>query len=104
MFRTKSSIVKLDFDEPFESFGVEALRDKIDFVEMVTHLKPERIDIMQSRHGNTHVKIYFHQCLPDFAVLALQAILGSDWRRETYNFRRIMRGQRNWNILFAREL
>ena len=93
-------VLKLDYDIKFEEFDVNGLRDKVDFVRMQTGLKATRVNIAMSRHGNTHVKIFYPDELPDLAMVALQAIYGSDWKRELHNLTRVLCGQRNWNILF----
>ena len=39
--------------------------------------------------------------LPPVAIIAVQAILGSDWLRELRNWDRVNMGDRTWNVLFG---
>ncbi len=54
-----------------------------------------------------HVIIRCRERFKALEIVALQAILGSDWRRETFNLARVRSGKLRggqWNILFERKL
>ena len=57
-----------------------------------------------------HMVCQLHAALEPLAIVAIQAILGSDYRRESLNLMRCLSGPRGknqargWNILFRRKL
>ena len=59
--------------------------------------------LYKSKGGHHHAVVEFKERLTDWQILCLQLILGSDPVRECFNFRRLIRGQHNWNILFEHE-
>ena len=79
----KTTTLKLDFDGRFP-------RDyacRLAFVTRVHRLRvvTERID--KTRHGY-HVVLVVAGAVAFWRVVMLQALLGSDWKRETFNSRR----------------
>lgn len=66
---------------------------------------------MPSTHGGWHVEIEVVQDVSPAAVVAVQAILGSDWRRETFNLMRALVVEHapdfwrdRWNVLYSTKL
>lgn len=53
-----------------------------------------------------HVIIHWERPMDSLQILALQAILGSDYRRESLNWFRLDSGIQadNWNILYSNKL
>jgi hypothetical protein len=50
-----------------------------------------------------HVVILMNRKVPPAVTVALQAIMGSDYKRETFNIRRVISGVelgKRWNLLF----
>jgi|SRR4030042_90152 len=70
---------------------------------------PEWYRYDRTRHG-WHVVIYWRNPMSPWMILALQAILGSDWRRESMNFARLSSNRKDrfsmkrWNILYAEKI
>jgi hypothetical protein len=66
----------------------------------------------RSPGGNIHMEIhlYCNRRLKPMEIVALQAILGSDWRREAFNFVRAIHVkdtavfQERYNILFTKKV
>lgn len=98
--------VRLDFDGPIPA----------DFLERVEFLKSTLecesgpfLDIYTSPGGTgRHVVLTLLREFPPLAVVAMQAILGSDGRRETFNLLRALRlseapafWHERWNVLYS---
>lgn len=95
--------VLLDFDGPLPDLRLIWRRLRVCRLE----LRLMRID--RTQHG-WHVVLWLKEPLEDWATLALQAILGSDPRREAMNFARLLAGPKDdwerqrWNILYERKV
>ena len=97
------SVIKLDYDTPYCEWIQDQYNDwykRLSIVESILNMKFNYCSFEESKGGNTHVTIYIKKDFSDLEVLAIQAILGSDYVRETFNLRRIRAGQKNWDILF----
>lgn len=83
--------LKLDVDSP----RCPALLDRVRWVARWLHWSVQYIEYRRTRRG-WHVIITVRQRVTPFCVVAVQAILGSDWRRETFNLVRVrtMRARR----------
>jgi hypothetical protein len=69
-------------------------------------VKPKWINYSRTRRG-WHVEIGLNKRIGPLEIVALQAVLGSDPRRECLNLMRVMNGgavDRRWNILYSRKL
>jgi hypothetical protein len=85
------TIIKLDIDERLTADGVELLEKRIAFVSDIVKIPLELQTIWRSHHGGAHVVLTaFRQgeYLPPIEVVLIQALLGSDWKRETFNYQR----------------
>jgi hypothetical protein len=72
----------------------------------ITGLRPRVIRYDRTRRG-WHVLICWSRALDAAEQVAIQAALGSDYRRETYNLARVLGGKSSdprWNILFERKI
>jgi len=98
------SIVKVDIDVPVEEFNVEDFIKRASFISDILGVDLGPIAVLESQGGNVHIVARAPEVLPSWVIVAIQFALGSDWYREVYNVRRLMRGQENWNILFDHEL
>jgi hypothetical protein len=71
------------------------------------NLKPRWIEYARSKRG-WHVSIYWERKFSPLETVALQAILGSDRRREMFNLARVLYGKadknKRWNLLFMRKV
>jgi hypothetical protein len=67
-------------------------------------LRVQRIDVRRTRHGY-HVRIGVKNIIPKRELNFLQLVLGSDYRRECMNLRRITscKQMRPWNVLYDRK-
>jgi hypothetical protein len=97
--------VMLDIDHRRQAPALDELYK----VFHVLQITPEWIRQDKTRHG-WHVVIKLPRRLHKLALVALQAILGSDPRRETLNLMRALSigmtgfAAERWNILFERKL
>jgi len=96
------SLLKIDYDIPLEEAQQRFLKGKL-LLEEITGLHLKESDWRKSEGGNYHVVVETEEQLEPVEILACQLIMGSDLVRECFNFRRIRRGQKNWNILFIDE-
>lgn len=95
--------IKLDIDEKLNLAElVEKLEQRMYFIrkEVAPHLV--LVKICSTTKGY-HIYLNTGDKRSDYEVILIQALLGSDWRREIFNYRRVRRGQtmQNWNILFV---
>lgn len=112
---SKSNMVYLDFDFPRPDRRSPSLRPIFTVLRMVG-LRPSRqtIALERTRHG-WHVIIQLSERLKPAEIVALQACLGSDRRREALNLMRALAlrkrcngvtpyWRKRWNILFGGKL
>jgi hypothetical protein len=71
---------------------------------LVTHFGVKRILVSESKSGNKHVYVHLYQPLPAFARIALQAVLGSDIKREFMNMIRELQMKDGQGILLFETL
>lgn len=88
--------LKLDYDE---EDWLQLFDRRRSMVEGILKIEIKNVRIYRSKNGNMHVRAWVPD-VPDLALCALQAILGSDPARECFNLRRILKGVKNWNVLF----
>jgi hypothetical protein len=94
----------LDFDH---AIGCSRIRSIYTLARLVGfRVKWIRCD--RTRHG-WHLVVALSRPLPALAVVACQAIIGSDYRRESLNLMRCLSRpsaarERYWNILFDKKL
>lgn len=73
----------------------------------LTGLRPDAIEYDRTRRG-WHVLVRWDRALTPIEQVAIQAALGSDYRRETYNLARVLSGKADdnpaWNLLFERKV
>ncbi len=96
----KPNLVLLDIDtRPAPSC------EKIWRLSRLLDVQPRYIRIDRTRHG-WHVVVCFNRRFTAIETVAIQSVLGSDLKRETYNLARVMSGKRSrrWNLLFERKL
>ena len=78
-----TTLLKLDFDGTIPAGFTHRAR----FVCRAHNLPVVAIEVDRTRHGY-HVTIHVARRVSFMRVILLQALLGSDWRRETFNSRR----------------
>jgi hypothetical protein len=103
----RSSEIMLDFDNCTRSRLLRLIRSRWRFLfrfswPLVGRLRVQSTDIKRTRHGY-HVRIRVKNKIPSWELNFLQLALGSDYRRECMNLRRIIscKQMRSWNVLYA---
>lgn len=96
--------LKVDFDGPMPRDWF----DRVRFVTRVHRLPVDTIALRRTRRG-WHVTVDVPRRIAFMRVVLLQALLGSDWKRETFNSRRAIAWRRVpafWrdraNVLYVR--
>ena len=75
-------------------------------VARMLRIRPLMVELARTRRG-WHVVIEWNREFAPIETVALQAILGSDAFRETYNLVRVLGGQpggNRWNLLFKEKI
>lgn len=75
-------------------------------VSRMLQVKPKWVELHRTRRG-WHMSVMFSERFSPIETVALQAILGSDAFRETYNLVRVRSKQaagRRWNLLFREKI
>ena len=98
------TLLKLDFDGELP----DEIMYRINWTLDIVGLKASCVRIDRTRRGY-HVLVALVGRVNDYTVVCLQAVLGSDPKRETFNLMRV-RNLRNvtpfwrarWNVLYAR--
>ena len=57
------------------------------------------LEIMRTKHG-WHFYLEVRNKMRDLDRVFVQLMLGSDFKRELFNYRRVKLGERDWNLLF----
>jgi hypothetical protein len=99
--RGSSRTLLLDFDGEGPDWG------RIYNVARRHRLKPVAMELYRTRHG-WHVVVFTRRRVEPWQALVLQALMGSDWRRESLNLLRlwdtagqVQRGLKwRWNVLY----
>ena len=92
--------------------GPEASLVRVWRVMKLTGLVPRLVAVQHHRsfkHG-WHCVVYLNgPSLPPMQIVALQALCGSDWKRESYNYGRVSQwryldntSRARWNVLYRR--
>jgi len=107
---TTVNLLKLDIDKPYNSKNIHRVLMRVfEVTQLVFARKTEVTAIFApSQHKNIHawVLIKSKTRLSPLEITCLQAIMGSDWRREAFNFVRAYhyRNLEDWqrwsNVLF----
>jgi hypothetical protein len=98
--------IKLDFDNLTEKGLLELIRSRWRFLfrfgwPSFGRLRVRSVDVRRTKHGY-HVRIAVKNYIGKRDLNFLQLALGSDFRRECLNLRRIIacRQMKVWNVLF----
>ena len=106
--RPDTGVIKLDVDGPMPN----DLTERIEFVFATLGVRVREMGRVTSPRGNGHhVMVKLSDPVPALAAVAIQAILGSDWRRETFNLQRALVladapefWHFRWNVLYSEKL
>lgn len=97
----KKTEIMLDVDFKIEP---EQMARRVRFVEHIAGVSLKLRDVKETAHG-----YHFYYDVPVFPSYSehvqytrviLQLLLGSDYKREAFNWRRVRDGIENWNVLF----
>ena len=101
-----SSEIKLDLDNYSPQQLIRFIWSRWGFIFRFRwpgfgRLRVKSIDVRKTRHGY-HIRIWVRNRIPSRELNFLQLALGSDYRRECMNLRRIISVKRmkSWNILY----
>ena len=91
-----ASLIKIDLDD--KSLWNTFL-ERAKFVLAFWHLTVKHVWVAETAKGY-HVVIITKEKLQDQQICFLQLAMGSDYKRECFNLARILRGEKDWNLLF----
>lgn len=93
--------LKLDLDNPVD---IVSLGKRFVVVRKFFQITDHVIDEKPTKHGR-HITIKFEtkKKLKDEDICFLQLLLGSDWKREMFNWLRVRSGCKRWNVLFKKK-
>lgn len=109
------SEIKLDFDDVssvpqkdtyFLNYfysSVSGMSRKIMWIFSILNIDYKYKFLKSSKSGKGfHVLIETEKDISDLEIVAIQAIIGSDYKRETFNLNRVRQGEtKYWNLLFS---
>jgi len=90
--------LKLDLDG---KNGLSLFLDRI-WILKYLGIKVVKVKIHHTTNG-FHARLVCDNHIEPVKAILIQALLGSDYRRELCNLLKIERGCKNWNILFKRK-
>ena len=93
--------LKLDLDKPVD---IVSVGKRFVVVRKFFQITDHMIEEHPTRHGkHIIIHIYTEKELRDGDICFLQLLLGSDWRRELFNWLRVRSGCKKWNVLFKKK-
>jgi len=90
--------LKLDLDG---KYSLSTFLDRI-WILKYLGLRITKVRIYDTTNG-FHAQLTCDNQINDVKAAFIQALLGSDYRREFCNLLKIERGSKNWNVLFKRK-
>jgi hypothetical protein len=94
------SILLLDIDKKFNDESLKEFIRRLKALMHISGITYKNIEVLDTLRGH-HIYIYVDNLLSDYEICFYQLFLGSDFKRELYNFRRIQNGDKEFNILFS---
>jgi hypothetical protein len=94
------TIIKIDWDKE------KGIPDLIDFenevktILRILNLKKAKYKRYKTTNGY-HIYLDLKKPMRDSYVVIIQCLLGSDKKREMFNFERVVNKQKYWNVLFG---
>lgn len=88
----KPNEIQLDWDTEKSMVSREEKDKHLSWALERLNLNPRKIEVFRSRNGNCHVVVTLHRPINDQKRILLQALFGSDLRREVLNYMRRERG------------
>jgi len=81
----------LYIDIDYKNVQWEEWTERLCFVLENLNIKPRDIRIFETEKGY-HIYVVVWGCIEDWLTVMVQALLGSDYKRETYNLSRLLSG------------
>ena len=99
----------LDIDGPKNGQRAKRLPSEAEIAAVGRIVQNEPIAVSYERSpsgGGWHVTVIWRDEMTDMEIIAMQAVLGSDLRRETMNLGRVRSGKQDqyWNLLYRENL
>lgn len=97
--------LKLDIDiKDFEKVR-SIIKNRCSVFGILGNIKPVGVEVRSTAKGyHIYLNVESEVVLDSFAICFLQMALGSDYKRETFNFMRFRQSlSKDWNVLFARK-
>lgn len=97
--------LKLDIDiKDFEKVR-SIIKNRCSVFGILGGVKPTGVEVRSTMQGyHIYLQVESEETLDSFAICFLQMALGSDYKRETFNFKRFRQSlSKDWNILFVRK-
>lgn len=91
----KDNVVKLDFDY---RKNFQTLVKRLKFFEYLDIFHVKRIVVHRTVRGY-HVRIVVDRKFEPVEIVLIQALLGSDYKREVLNFERVYKAGKFFNVL-----
>lgn len=93
--------IKIDYDN--KRISINQFERDLRNLMNLHNVKKVKYDYFKTRRG-FHIYIHFPLNLEPKDVLLMQIFLGSDIKREFFNYQRIISGEiYNWNVLFKKK-
>lgn len=99
------TLICIDIDEKKNAHLIgDSFRFKTEFISSITGIPLKFLDCKETTKG-LHVKLLTTENISDTELVLLQALLGSDWKREVFNWQRVRQGAKmsEWNFLFSKK-
>jgi hypothetical protein len=81
--------ILIDWDIPFNEFKRRYINVFNGRAKLMLNGNLKSIGYVRSSSGNTHIVVYLSEPIPEEAAIVYAALMGSDFRRECLNWRRL---------------
>lgn len=96
--------IKIDLDGKAYKRRFSEIAKRLVFLKRVLNVPKFTIEEKETKHGY-HIVVKFSSDLKldNKDIVILQLILMSDWKREVFNWLRVIGNLTNWNVLFNKK-
>jgi len=103
MMNKYTFLIDIDYKPENPSKFVEEFVNKLIFIEDILKVFTDEIEVYETRRG-IHIYVYASskRKISDEEIVVIQLALGSDYKREIFNWSRVISNPRpkRWNVLF----
>jgi len=96
-------LIDIDYKPTNPNKFAEEFTNKIKFVEDILKIFVEEVEVFETKKG-IHVYVYAssERKISDEEIVVIQLALGSDYKREIFNWSRVISNPKpkHWNVLF----